>query len=59
MPIDRPLLTEDLDRCHFHPEAGSVGWRDLRDEGGALVATVGVCQECSDAMPVPLMPVET
>ena len=60
---DRPLLTKDLDRCEWHPERGTVGWRDVIDETGARVDTVGVCEECAamiDTSRVPVMlPVST
>lgn len=38
-------LTHDLDRCAWHPDRPSVGWRDVQGEDGAR-GTVGVCEEC-------------
>lgn len=47
---DRPPLTADLERCAFHPDRASVGWRDLVSEDGAAPEAVGVCLECTIEM---------
>lgn len=44
---DRPPLTDDLDRCHFHPDRPSIGWRDVVQEDGSHPVAVGVCLECT------------
>lgn len=44
---DRPPLTDNLDRCHFHPDRESVGWRDVVQEDGTHPTAVGVCLECA------------
>lgn len=45
MNNDRPLLRDNLDRCAFHPDRPTVGWRDITGEDGST-NTIGVCSEC-------------